>query len=176
MDIIFLTGFSAVGKTTIAKKLGERLNCSVISLHGIFHSLAKENGFGRVRYWLGEVGIDRMLEEQRVKLAQLVEGSTGSLIIDDLIDPQTPVFIRDRYPENKVVVILVEGGRSLQEQRIQQRMGVDSKEALSELNFLDRVKKDAGIEKVIKDADFEISNTGTVDEAVSKLAKFLIER
>lgn len=175
MNIFFLTGLSASGKTTIANLAGEQLGIPVISLREALRGAARRSGFERTRHWIAHVGIPAARAEGQQELARLIEShnSNSKVLIDDLIDPHTPQVIRKLFQESSVTTIRIKTNRHLRKRHVEQRMGTSVKEALNELHLLDKIKEQAGIAEAIKSADLEIRNFGNINEAVQELKGIL---
>lgn len=169
MNILFLTGLSASGKSTIAQQLGEQINIPVINLREVLRTVARKNGFERTRYWIVSVGLPTMLEEGRKELINLIQQHDNDVIVDDLIDPETPKMMHEYIRGSNIVVARVKTNRHLRKHWITWRMEAPNKEALKELHFLDSIKRRSGITLAIINADIEVRNFGRIDEAVREL-------
>jgi dephospho-CoA kinase len=176
MKIILFTGLSGSGKSTIAKEIGKSLNLPVISLREVLHTLAVEKGFARTRDWVASVGIAKVLDEGKIELARRIGNSenTQVVLIDDVIDPETPRFLRENG--NTTFVVRVKVNRHLRRRWIAHRLRVPPREAAKELKFLDAIKTKAGIGKVIQTADIEIRNFGRIKETINKALEKLEDR
>lgn len=180
-NIILFTGLSASGKSTLAKRLGREICAPVISLRQeVLHPIAIENGYTRARYWvLATKENPSLLDLERNRLAKIIElrsksSSSEKIIIDDLIDPGTPQFLREFFDKSKVLVIFIKSNRHLRKRWIIKRTNRSDREALREQRWLDGIKVKRGIFKSIMEADFCIKNTDTIENAVAKL-KLLLE-
>lgn len=179
-NIIILTGLSASGKSTIAEKLGQGIAASVISLRReVLHPIAVEHGYPRARFWiLATCENPSFLDFERNKLAQVIEqrseaSHSGNIIIDDLIDPGTPQFLREFFDQSRIFVVFVKSNRHLRKRWIIKRTDGSDREALEEQKWLDGVKIKGGIFRTIREADFYIKNMGTVENAVTEFRLLL---
>lgn len=178
--IIIFTGLSASGKSTVAERVSQEIGASAISLRqDVLHPVAIENGFARARLWILATCVEpSLLTLERERLVQVInqkslEADSGSVIVDDLIDPGTPPFLRESFPESQVSVVLIKSNRHLRKRWIIKRTSGTDKEALEEQKWLDGIKIKAGIFKAIVGADFQIRNMGRVEEAVEGVKLFL---
>lgn len=160
--IILFTGLSAVGKTTIAKQLGQELDVPVVSTREVVHNLANINGFERSRHWLKAVGLKQFQDLSLVALLEEVKASASSkgVILDDAFDPRLQFLLRWDFGD-KLVTIAVHTEDNLRLERIVKRLNAGISEAKRELEFLDFFKREAGIEEVIRLADISFVNEGT---------------
>lgn len=180
-NIILFTGLSASGKSTLAERLGREIYIPVISLRQeVLHPIAVENGYARARYWLLATKENpSLLDLERNRLAQIIglrseTSSSEKIIIDDLIDPGTLQFLREFFDKSRVSVVFIKSNRHLRRRWIIKKTNGSYKEALHEQKWLDSVKIKSGIFQTIREADFCIKNTGTIENAVAKL-KLLLE-
>lgn len=179
-NIVILTGLSASGKSTVAERLCQEIDAPVISLRqDVLHPLALENGYARARFWiLATMEKPSLLDLERERLAQVIEerarmNNSGNLIIDDLIDPGTPLFLQQFFEQSRVSTVFVKSNRHLRKRWIIKRTEGSDKEALEEQRWLDGIKIKAGIFHAIRAADFCIRNMGTVENAVAELRLLL---
>lgn len=179
-DIVIFTGLSASGKSTVAQKLSQEIDASVISLRqDVLHPVAVENGYARARFWVLATSEDpSLLDIERSRLAQVIElrsqtSNAEIVVIDDLIDPGTPQFLREYFNRSRISIILVKSNRHLRKRWIIKRTAGSDREALEEQKLLDGIKIKGGIFRAIGEANFRIRNMGTVDEAVAELKHIL---
>lgn len=180
-NIILFTGLSASGKSTLAERLGQEISTPVISLRQeVLHPIAVENGYARARFWLLATRENpSLLDLERNRLAQIIgikseTSNSRNVIIDDLIDPGTPRFLREFFDKSKISVVFIKSNRHLRRRWIIKKTNWSYKEALHEQKWLDGVKIKSGIFQTIKEADFYIKNTSTIENAIAEL-KFLLE-
>lgn len=180
-NIVFFTGLSASGKSTLAQRLGEEVCAPVVSLRReVLHPVAIENGYARARHWiLATKENPSLLVLERSLLAEVIKArskasNSGKIIIDDLIDPGTPQFLRDFFSTSRVSVVFIKSNRHLRKRWIIKRTDASDSEALQEQRWLDGIKAKGGIFQTIAEADFCIKNTGTVEHAIAEL-KLLLE-
>lgn len=91
------------------------------------------------------------------------------MLVDDLMDPETPGIFRERG--SKGVSIRIKANRHLRKPRIAHRMKTGQEEAVRELRYWDKIKSEAGTAEVIQTADMEIENFGDIDDAVDEVAR-----
>lgn len=174
MNILFLAGLSASGKTAIAGVISKQLGASAISLRqDLLHPLAVKYGFKRGRYWvLATIQKPKLLIRERKELLRLIKNKGAGadyVIIDDLIDSGTPKFLRQQLKQVEVLVIRVKTNRHLRKRWIAKRTNFPMKEAIKEQKFLDFVKHKAGIAEAIRGADIEVKNFGRLEKTACDL-------
>lgn len=179
-NIIILTGLSASGKSTVAEKLGQEICAPVISLRqDVLHPVAIENGYTRARFWILATHEDpSLLNLERKRLVEVIEGKTkvnhtNNIIIDDLIDPETPHFLREVFDQSQITVILIKSNRHLRRRWIIKRTEGSDMEALEEQRWLDGIKINAGIFQTIREADFKVKNMSKIEDTVTELRLLL---
>lgn len=83
MTIFLFTGPSAVGKSTIANRLGSALKIPILGEREILHDLATTHGYHRTREWLAEAGMEAILDEAlKETFRRIGETNTPGVIID----------------------------------------------------------------------------------------------
>lgn len=171
MTILLFTGWSAAGKSTIARRLGEDLEMPVVGARKVLHQVANKRGFTRIRYWLAANGIEEVLNEGLLAGLEEIRASRGTrgVIWDDAFDPRLPLLLRREFGEEEVVIIAVDTPPETREERLEKRLGTNREEVLHELRFIDGFKSEAGIAKVIEMANIKIKNFGSLEEALSIL-------
>ncbi len=174
--IFILAALSASGKTKSAEKFGEQVGAPVISLRDdILRPLAYGNGFSKARWWIEAAATDPdKMQLERETWANLIrerasDSDSDTVIVDDLVDPGTPAFLRSDFSASTVVCVAIKTPDELRADWIIQRTRGTREQGLAEQAELDGVKIRAGIMQAIAEADYVIENTGDIQEVVDQL-------
>lgn len=174
MTIFLFTGPSGVGKSTVARYLGESFKIPVIGEREILHRLAESHGFRRGREWLAAVGMEPILDEVLGETIHLIqETNAGGVILDGSYDRRLPGALGQRVEGSRVVIVSVLADEAKREQRMSNRFGGDIEEAKREMAWIDFWKKRAGMEEIIMRADVVVENNRLLDETVRELRPHL---
>lgn len=171
MPIILFTGLSSSGKSQLAGRLAESLQIPVLGERETLHSLAVSSGFARSRHWLSAVGFQRVLDESLVATLNAIDNQRTplGLILDGSYDRRLPDAIRRRFPEENVVIVAVEITQQTREERNRERMQIDARTARQELDMLDQLKYQAGMQEIIGQAHIVVKNEKPLQESVREL-------
>ena len=145
--VVGFTGYSCSGKTTIAKKICEKYDFTLLSVRDISHQLANKNGYNRSRDFIMSIGNEKYLEICRQEILRLLS-STGDYIIDDIMDPSLWIDIVKSY-DCLLLSFKLEENKRLD--RLCTRLNCDWNFACIELKFLDDCKNSFGIGSIICD-------------------------
>lgn len=145
MKAVLLTGYSGVGKTTLAESLSRQTGMEVFSERDISRSIAKDEGHARSRLWLATVGVGevaRAIRERTLELmTQASQSGQAGVIIDGVYDALLQQAIRQRIANAEIQIINVEAPREVRIQRYARRIGALSLElADRDMQFLDDIK------------------------------------
>lgn len=172
------TGYSATGKSTLAKKLSEYLGYEFIPVRPLLHKVAEEKGYSRIRQWLAEEGAENLVQATRGELVTVIteRQKLPGVIVDDNFDRGLGGLIRSAFPGDTVLVIAFTLDGSTRETRMATRLGKSVEEAREELKLLDGFKAQAGIDEVISNADLTIINLGDPEVTLRALVSQINER
>lgn len=177
MSLLLFTGFSSVGKSTLARVVNIDLGYAFVGEREILHELAEARGYQRSRYWFAVEGLEVILAAARLEtFHQILELGGKGVIIDGVYDPGLLTLLRETFINTSLIT--VQARLELREQRMagEGRLGSSLKEARSEINFIDNLKKTAGIEKVIDQADIVVENNEGLLQGADEIKKKLTER
>jgi len=160
MDILLFTGYSATGKSTLAKKLSEHLGYEFISVRPLLHKIAEDKGYSRIRQWLAEEGAENLVQATKTELVRTIteRQKLPGAIIDDAFDRGLESIIKSAFPTDTVLVVALTLDENTREIRMSNRIGRSVDEAREELRLFDGFKMEAGIDEVISSADLTIDN------------------
>lgn len=170
MNILVLTGFSAVGKSSVGRVLSERLDYELISVKQIVRTLAESRGYTRIRSW-AQSNIDSLSSEYRQEVMRVIGTKKDhvGIIVDDIFDKDLLKAIQMTFTEADVHVIALDVSKETREKRMAQRLSGTVDDARVELAYVDGLKKGAGIEEVIRRADTHILNEGLLEDTITNL-------
>lgn len=175
LQIVILAGFSAVGKSTISSNFSEKYGWSLIKHQELVHGIARSKGYERARYWLKDVGIDTFMSEsvtEMIKRIREVEEASG-VLIDASYGPSMVDGIKKAFPKARVATAAILAEPETKEVRMAGRMGAEREVARTEKEFRDGFLKEAGVERVISEADITIYNKSEIGIAIEELSNKL---
>lgn len=174
MIFFLFTGLSAVGKTTIARFLGERLGVPVVGEREILHWLAEREGYARTRHWLESAGLQVVLDEalrETVRVAK--EQSNGqAVIIDGSYDRRLPQTLLKTIEGCKVFIIALAVGEITREERMAGRLNTSKTEAKREMALIDDWKLMAGMSELMNKANLVVDSERPREETMQELQLF----
>ena len=141
--VIFLTGWSASGKSTIARELQKKLGCNFLGTREVIHELALKMGFKRIRAWLRSCGTKEVVKMSRAAMVEAIGGlnSSQDLIIDDAFDSKLPSAVKRTYSQADILVLHINATKAHRLERMAKRLSVDEKGAVKESRLIDGFKK-----------------------------------
>lgn len=176
-EVLLFTGWSASGKSTLAKEVNQNLGYFYIKERDILHDLAIASGFRRTREWLAAKGTQNVFQAAtKETVRQISDLGSANCLIDGSYDRCLPHILRANLSYTRVTIISVIASLEERERRMMGRLGVSLEEARKEKNLIDGFKRDAGIEDLISHADISIDNMRPLVEAVSQLESGLKAR
>jgi dephospho-CoA kinase len=181
MNILLYTGFSASGKSTIAKETNLDLGYSWLDERGILHKRAHALGYPRIRNWLAEVGPEAIIQAARMDTVTIIEEIRAQqnpigIILDGVYDRELPTHLKAAFPDINQLLIAVYIEQNLRARRLGRRIENDSADVIKrELELVDGFKKFAGVEDLVAQADIKIENAGSLEESVVALKEKLRE-
>lgn len=175
MAIFLLTGPSCTGKSTLAQDLGKKFQLPVLGEREILRNLAHLHGFARTRYWLGSVGIDKVLDEALEETVRMIgnQRNEGGVILDGSYDCRLPKTLAENFKGEKIFIISVIAEEKTRKERMTKRMNTNLEEALNEMYFIDRFKYLAGMGKIMKEANLVIKNERPIGETLREIQPLL---
>lgn len=178
METLLFTGFSAAGKSTIARRLSKDYGFLLLEERAILHELAIAQGFNRTREWIREEGEELVLQAARIgTILKMKELSGGmGVVVDGSYDRHLPLTLRITFPDSRVTVVCVTIEDQEREIRMRSRLGTTIDLARQEMELIDGFKLRAGVEDVIKAADITIKNDASVEDSLRKVALELESR
>lgn len=180
-QIIFLAGYSAAGKSTLAREMRDNFNYHLIEHQPLIHDIAKGKGYERARHWLANVGVEQFAKESAEEMvartkSAINEGKT-KIVFDVVYGTKMLELFRVEFPDMFRLVVSVLADKEIRTKNIQKRMGTESaEEAEKELRFRDGFLQEVDVDTVLKRSDIKIANTGRPIGEVASELNSLIEK
>lgn len=179
-QIIFLAGYSAAGKSTLAREMRDSWEYNLVEHQPLVHGLATRKGYERARHWLAEVGVEKFAEESANEMIAKTkkafdEEEATKVIFDVSYGTKMLELFQKEFPDIFRLVVSVMVDKNIRAINIQKRMGVESRnEAIKELHFRDSFLYKVGIDEVIQRSEIKITNKGkSIREVASELNELI---
>lgn len=194
MNIIFITGMTGCGKTTLARAEADRLGIPVIGLRDVYQGVVddyvrrdktgKFSGVEHIRDFVERMGVRDSLVLGKMALGEAIRRETDNgrsdVVVDDLPDYHTmthvrDIFVRDIFDADATIVYL-DADEEVRAKRHAKEMRVDLSEGLAWVRFWDdnfRIKAEIGAVRL--GADLIIDNNGSLLETQALLDKYYME-
>lgn len=180
-QIVFLAGYSAAGKSTLAKEMRDNWDYTLVEHQPLVHGIASRKGFKRARHWLAEVGVEKFAEESANEMVSrtknvLKEGKIR-VVFDVAYGVKMLELFQSEFPDIYKLVVSVIADEDTRTLNIQKRMGTESTdEAQKELHFRDRFLREVGLDEVLQRSDIKVTNKDKqIGEVASELNKLIAE-
>lgn len=180
-QIVLLAGYSAAGKSTLAREMRNGWGYNLIEHQPLVHSLATSKGYERARHWLAEVGVEKFanesVQEMVKKTRKIIDAGKTKVIFDVLYGTKMLELFRGEFPDMFILVVSVLADKDTRVENIQKRMGIISiEDAEKELHFRDSFLREVGLDVVLQQSDIEITNINKPIRNVASELNELIER
>ncbi len=180
-QIIFLAGYSAAGKSTLARELRDKHGYQFVEHQPLVHDIAQRKGYERARHWLSDVGVEQFATESAEAMIVKTKGELNKgetkIVFDVAYGLKMIELFRNEFPDVFRLVVFVMSDDQTRAVNIQKRMGTESiSEAEKELHFRDDFLRTVGVSEVIQKSDIRITNKNRpIDEVASELIERIIE-
>lgn len=177
-QIIFLAGYSAAGKSTLARELRDNHGYQFVEHQPLVHEIARSKGYERARHWLADVGVEQFASESAKAMVvktqtELNKGET-KIVFDVAYGLKMIELFRNEFPDIFRLIVFVMSDANTRTRNIQKRMGTGSiSEAETELRFRDDFLRTVGVDEVIQQSDIRIINK---NRQIKEVASELIEQ
>lgn len=178
MEILLFTGYSASGKSTIAKELNKTFGFYNLGEREILHSLAVVAGFQRTREWLRHEGSEALIEAARVETVNRIKkmGPKWGVMIDGSYDQALPDTLKNFFPSYRQLIIHIDLDDEERKERMIKRQEGSVDESKKEMGLIDNFKRMAGVEKIMERADVVVDNTSPIEVSLRSLRKELARK
>ena len=180
-QIIFLAGYSAAGKSTLARELRDSHGYQFVEHQPLVHEIAQSKGYKRARHWLADVGVEQFAKESAkamvVKTKREFDSGETKIVFDVAYGLKMIELFRNEFPDIFRLVVFVMSDENTRTSNIQKRMGTESSsEAQKELSFRDDFLREVGVDEVIQQSGIRITNKNRpIKEVASELIERIIE-
>lgn len=182
-QIVFLAGYSAAGKSTLAREMRNNWDYTLIEHQPLVHDIASRKGYERARHWLAEVGVEKFAEESTNEMVTRTkqvfdEREIIKVVFDVAYGVKMLELFQKEFPDIFRLVVSVIADEDTRAINIQKRMGTESKEeAKKELRFRDGFLHEIGVDEVIQQSDIKIINKDrSIGEVASELNELIGQR
>ncbi len=174
-QIVFLAGYSAAGKSTLARQLRDNYGYNLVEHQPLVHEIAQSKGYERARHWLADVGVEQFAEESTREMTartrMLIDQGETKVVFDVVYGRKMLEVFQSEFPDIFRIVVAVLADEETRIEHMQKRMGDVSKEdAEKELHFRDGFLQTIGVLEVLQQRDLEVA---TKDQPVHEIASDL---
>ncbi len=174
-DILFLAAYSCAGKTTLGEAFCRDKGVRRVYQQSIYRKIAVEKGYSSAREWLMTVGKDEFINETTKATIDYLHTikPEGTILIDETYNLSEVEQFKKEFPKSKIIIIAVTVDREVRSSRMVERLGQAITKARKELDFRDTFLQEVGLDEVLKTADIEIDNTGTIEQSIEQMVSKL---
>lgn len=177
--VILLTGLCGGGKSSVARIVAERRRFLLVTERELFKQRATSLGYRRGRDWLAEVGVEVVVSHARRVTVEIVSGLAvdAMAIVDGAYDRRLPTALVEALPGRPIAIVVFQAEKDVRIRRVSNRLGVDLDAATKEVDFLDELKRQAGVEALAAVAALTIDTTQlTVADSVAIFERWVASR
>lgn len=174
-NIVILAGYSAAGKSTLGKELRDNWGYGFIEHQPLVHDLAVNRGYERARHWLAAEGLEQFTSnstyEMVLKTREMISNGKDKIVFDVGYGRAMLDLFKKEFPEIFILIVSVISQEDIRLEHIQKRMkSVSVETARTELNFRDGFLRQAGLDELLEQRDFEVTvNNRPVGEIAQEL-------
>ncbi len=157
-QIIGITGFSAVGKSTLAKHLGEELGIGVFSLGN--YQRAEFAAYGPPEIYHSIFGYDKTYYGRwPTYIAEISKGMTDAgIVVEGIYSSGFLDLMRQRFSDARIEMIRIVASPDRRVELFMKKTGLPEREARVQLASLDAIKEDVGLNALMGRIDTSIIN------------------
>lgn len=180
-QIVFLAGYSAAGKSTLAREMRDSWEYNLIEHQPLVHGLATSRGYERARHWLADAGVNQFADESAQEMVKrtrkIIDVGETKVVFDVAYGTKMLELFQREFPDIFKLVVSVLADESTRVENIQKRMGTESiEDAGKELRFRDGFLREVGLDDVLQQSDIKITNMDKPIRDVASELNGLIEK
>ncbi len=162
--VIAVTGYSGSGKSTLAGMLRDRCGCEGVGAGDVMRAGARKLGYARLSDMIALSGVESVFERFREPILQgiLRRYRSESVVVDGLYDAVLADALMREVGRNGICIVSVVSDRRNRDINLAARYSLLGPGGAIEAARRDSVKVIAGLEKVVRMADLEVRNNGTL--------------
>lgn len=163
-NIFIVTGRTGAGKSTLCKRLEEAFNYPLFSFASMGKSFSNKNGYNRIRQCHLAMELNEFKEKLSNYILNIIEEQINNyenIIIDGLYIDESLKRLKENY-DCKVIYLKIDD--NIRYGRIASRLSITIEQAQVENKIKEQLKDDVGINYFIKNADFIIDGTKSIDD------------
>jgi len=153
--IIVITGTSASGKSSLAKKVSSGYGFPVVGVSAFCEEIAKQRGFSDLDSFESEVGLRKSyfaLIPNLLEHIKMLNSSNGGVVVEGVYNPELYSKIKD-IARGQSFLFLLGAARSTRKNRLRLREGLDSASAKRGLHVRRVNKKMKGLNAMLTHPD-----------------------
>lgn len=157
-QIIGITGYSAVGKSTLAQHLRRELGIGMFSLGN--YQRAEFASHGKPEEYLIKLGVGATYYDKFPDyLAEIAKNmNKKGIVVESIYTHAFLSLMRDTFKINKVHIIEIWAPWKNRLELYTLKTGINGKDAKVNLNKLDKLKEDVGLKDVLSHVDVRVRN------------------
>lgn len=174
--LIVITGYSASGKTTFSKYLGEEKGVNIITFRNIVRELATVNEYKYIRdfYEYDKYAVDKTNNHVYRRIIDYYKNH-NHIIYEGVISRETILQLQTNRVCD-IFICFIALPYHIRVERIIERENIDADRAKSELKRKDGIKKIMGIDWLRYNADIILNSEEDISEMGKKFNEVLEER
>lgn len=174
-NVFSITGYSCAGKSTLITELIENSQANILRYGEIHWMAIRSSGYKLGIDWIKERGFeeyeDRVLSFFKKELGSC---NSNSIIVDGIFSYKCFEYLKNRK-DIELVNILLETNFDNRLIRMMKREGYSEKEADERLKSVDWLKGNAGLIRIIEQADFIIDGENDKEEITRTSFRYSIK-
>lgn len=160
-NIFAIIGYSCAGKSTLIKEVVNNSNETILRYSDIHWRAIKNSGYKLGIDWIKEKGFDEYENGALdVFTKELEKDKSNTIIIDGIFSYKCFKFLKDKKDIN-LVSILLETSFDKRLKRMIEREGCNENIAQERLKSVDWLKHNAGLFKIMEEANYIINGENT---------------
>jgi cytidylate kinase len=169
-QIIAITGYSAVGKSSLARSISEHLDMGLFSLGN--HQRAQFGAHGTPPEYHAKFGLFATYYSQwSTYIDEISKNSSGDgVVVESVYSHAFLELMKSRFPEHSIHLMAISANREDRLRFLRLKADIGPEEAERHLDELDRIKNTVGLAALLRRgiAQLELINNGDLDTFLRK--------